>query len=131
MPHDNGDNPQSVLIIDHSDDSREVLRTVLQRRGLQILESDEAGHGLEMARRHHPDLIVMDLEDLPGSDPSLCDTFAHETQQNHASLLLLGSVSRTQLGLVPPQYVRKPYHYAPLIRKIETLLELSSAGRHS
>ena len=56
------DSRQSVLIIDASEETREVLQTALERRGLRILAADRARRGLELARRHHPDLIVLDLE---------------------------------------------------------------------
>jgi CheY-like chemotaxis protein len=38
-----------VLIVNGSKDSREVLKTALERRGLEILEADAATEGLALA----------------------------------------------------------------------------------
>ena len=56
------DGQRSVLIVDSSEETQEVLRTALERRGMRILAANRAGPGLELAQEHHPDLIVLDLE---------------------------------------------------------------------
>ncbi len=117
----------SVLIVDQSDDSREVLRTALQRRGLQIFEASQPRHGLELARQHHPKVIVLDLEVETGDGDDLCGQFSQESQPDHTSLLVLGSARlRREAGIdgaaADRQFVSKPYHYGPLIRKIEELV---------
>jgi len=111
-----------VLIVDRSEETREVLRTALERRGLRILAASRAGRGLELARRHQPDLIVLDLE-LEGFGPEgVCARFARESQESHAALVMLGSVRRTSDAATGGEFVSKPYHYGPLIRRIEEIL---------
>jgi CheY-like chemotaxis protein len=114
--------PQSVLIVDRSEESREVLRTVLGRRGLRILEATEARQGLELARRHHPGVIVLDLETESADDDAVRDQYDVQSTREGASLVVLGRSVRSApaRGAV----VSKPYHFAPLIRKIEELLDL-------
>ena len=111
---------KSVLIVDESDDSREVLRTILSQRGVQIFEAREERSGLQIAKDQHPDVIVLDV-DTPASDCALCDEIAEQADIDKASVVLLGTVSSWK-GTRPHQIVRKPYHYGPLIRKIEALL---------
>ncbi len=116
------DSQQSVLIVDSSEETREVLQTALERRGLRILSADRARQGLELARRHHPDLIVLDLEVEGARRPDNPSApFAEQSRSDHARLVLLGSLRR---GAPPAdgEFVAKPYHYGPLIRKIEELL---------
>jgi CheY-like chemotaxis protein len=110
----------SVLIVDESADSREVLRTVLEHRGIRTLEAGGAREGLDLARRHQPDLIVLDLElDSPPELPSeLAASAPHRTP-----LLLLGSARRQAASRHAAEFVAKPYHYAPLVRRIEQLLQ--------
>lgn len=113
---------RSVLIVDHSEDTREVLQTALRRRGLRILAASRAGTGLELARRHRPDLIVLDLE-LDDSGPDhLSARFAEQSRTDHTRLVMLGSLRRGRTGLPDGEFVPKPYHYGPLIRRIEELL---------
>jgi DNA-binding NarL/FixJ family response regulator len=109
------DSQRSVLIVDSSEETREVLQTALQRRGLRTFSAAGATQGLELARRHHPDLIVLDV------DEGLSAPFAEHSRTEHAPLVLLGSIRRGK----PPadgEFVAKPYHYGPLVRKIEELL---------
>jgi CheY-like chemotaxis protein len=115
---------RSVLIVDRSEETRQVLRTALERRGTQVLEAEAAGSGLELARRHHPDLIILDLEVDTTTDANLPEQFAHHSQTQAASLIVLGTARRSACG----EFVAKPYHYGPLIRKIEELLASRSVA---
>ena len=113
MPHS-----PCVLIVEPSADEREVLRTALARRGLRIFEAAEVEAGLALAREHHPRVIVLD--DDAGSDAAERRFAAG----GDASLIVLGRAPRSA-GSEPDspgtQIVAKPYHYAPLIHKIEQL----------
>lgn len=117
------DDPRSVLIVDHSEETREVLRTALERRGLRTFVASRAGAGLELARRHRPDLIVLDLE-LDDSGPeNLSAPFAEQSRTGHTPLVMLGSLRRNLEAVPHGEFVAKPYHYGPLIRRIEELLD--------
>ncbi|MBN2475643.1 MAG: response regulator [Pirellulales bacterium] len=120
------DRQRSVLIVDHSEETCEVLQTALQRRGLQTFVASRARAGLELARRHHPDLIVLDLELDPAGPEDVTAHFFEQSQADHAPLVMLGSVRREETGLAGGEFVPKPYHYAPLVRRIEELLDTSS-----
>ena len=39
-----------------------LFRTLLQSQGYEVLEAPEGLVGLDLARQHHPDLILMDIE---------------------------------------------------------------------
>ena len=113
---------RSVLIVDRSPESREVLRTVLEHRGMTILEASAAPQGLELARRHQPDLIVFDVEVDTPNPAQAAGEFASQCRRGPTPLVILGTARRRSPSL-PGEFVAKPYHYAPLIRKIEQLLE--------
>ena len=126
MPDQVGSQTQrSVLIIDHSADTRQVLRTALERRGLLIFEAERAEIGLKMTRRHHPALVVLDLETLPAGAEAVREGLDSETENSRIPLVVLGNVRRSEALLPHQSVVQKPYHYGPLIRKIEQLLAAS------
>jgi DNA-binding response OmpR family regulator len=116
----------SVLIVDRSEENREVLKVALERRGCRIFSANRARQGLELARRHRPDVIVLDLELGDASPEEFCAPFARESEANRTNLLILGSLRRSRNPTFRGEFVAKPYHYAPLIRRIEQLLD--SAG---
>lgn len=114
---------RSVLIVDRSEETREVLKTALGRRGVRILEASRARRGLELARQHHPDVIVLDLEAAGSSPEEICTPFEEESEVQGTPLVVLGSLKRPTRRFPRGEIVAKPYHYAPLIRKIEELLD--------
>ncbi len=54
-----------VLIIDDSPTELHIMRAALQRHGFDTLEAGDGSKGIELAREHHPDLILMDVV-MPG-----------------------------------------------------------------
>ncbi|MGE0606433.1 MAG: two-component system response regulator [Pirellulales bacterium] len=136
------DTRRCVLIVDRSAESREVLRAVFEPRGLQVYSTDAAAEGLDLARRHAPDVIILDpdLGEVPADE--VAQAFFHQTQQQPARLVVLGgarlridqphaAAANSRGQALPPaahspstprEYLAKPYHYAPLIRRIEALL---------
>ena len=117
---------RSVLVVDRSEETREVLRTALEGRGLRILAASRARRGLELARQHRPDLIVLDLEVESAGPEALCRPFARQSREHQSFLVMLGTLRRGPSGLTGGELVAKPYHYGPLIRKIEELLDATS-----
>jgi len=113
---------QSVLIVDRLSETREVLRTVLERRGLRVYEAAEQTEGWKLARQHHPDLIVIDVEEAgqsPDGEPTAPES---DAAMQEVPLVLLGSARRREPTESGNVYVSKPFQYVDLIRSIETIL---------
>ena len=110
----------SVLIVDSSDDNREVLRTVLSRRGMRTIEADQAEQGLELARIHRPNVIVLDIDDEQFGSEKISDHFADEAGDARSQLIVVGRFLREKSG-GGSRMVSKPYHFGPLVHTIEQL----------
>ena len=111
----------SVLIVDRSEETRVVLETALERRGIRAFCASRVDRGAAMARSEPPDLIVLDLElDRSGTD-AVCSQFADSSAPEEPAMLLLGSM-RVAPSNPRSEIVSKPYHYGPLIRRIEEIL---------
>jgi len=115
------DSQQSVLIVDPLEATREVLQTALERRGLRTFSASRVKQGIELARAHHPDLIVLDLELENSGQEDLSVSFAEQLPSGHSPMVLLGNVRRRSRP--EGEFIAKPYQYGPLIRRIEELLE--------
>ena len=59
--------PPTILVIEDYSDTRELLATLLQKRGYRVLEAEDGVEGLLKAGWMYPDLIIMDLS-LPEMD---------------------------------------------------------------
>ncbi|MEK6247640.1 MAG: response regulator [Planctomycetales bacterium] len=109
-----------VLVVDQSEDSRAVLRTALEKRGVSILEASRTAEGLTLARQHQPDLVVLDLDQDKESSDEICGKFAQESSDTSPTLIVLGTARRQVRG--EHEFVTKPYHYSNLVDRIEKLL---------
>jgi CheY-like chemotaxis protein len=146
----------NVLIVDRSAESREVLKTALERRGMRIFEATDVENGVKLARQHRLDLIVLDLEasnlgDEISSGDANNDRIATDATMIHresvfrpsagdsavAGLNFAGNASSPPTPMVllgvargrnclpgnrAEPFFAKPYHYGPLILKIEQML---------
>jgi CheY-like chemotaxis protein len=52
---------RTVLVVDDSDDIRELIRLILQMRGCLVVEATNGANAVEIARQVNPNLILMDL----------------------------------------------------------------------
>jgi DNA-binding response OmpR family regulator len=119
-------NPQrSVLVVDRSEDTQEVLKAALERPGVRILWAGHAERGLELARQYRPDVIVLDAELEDAAAEQIYEPFAQQAIDHATPLVVLGGVWHNRQDLPKGEFVTKPYHYAPLIRKIEALLNMT------
>lgn len=120
---------QCVLVVDRSEEMHEVLEAALARRGVRTYYARRARHGLELAEQIRPDLIVLDLELDPASPEATCAPFARQSRQNETPLVVLGSARRGEGDPSLGEFIRKPYDYGPLVRRIEELLARAKTVR--
>ncbi len=59
--------PALILIIEDNERNLKLVSDLLGYHGYRRISAADAETGLELARRHHPDLILMDIQ-LPGMD---------------------------------------------------------------
>lgn len=108
---------RSVLVLDGMEETREVLRTALERNGTRVLAAGTADEGLRLARTHRPDVIVVDIE-MDRLDPEEISPGSDGSTPPY--VVMLGTCPR------PPAeggaYLAKPFRYAALIEQLERLL---------
>lgn len=51
-----------ILVIDDEAGLREMVNVVLTNRGFGVIEAEDGGRGIELARQHLPDLILCDVK---------------------------------------------------------------------
>lgn len=112
---------RSVLVVDPLDETHEVLRAALAEQGVDVVGARNSTDGLALARQCSPSLIVLDLEN-DGSSSVVTGRLVAESAARSTPLLVLGTAKRDGNRLAGCPFFSKPYHYAPLIRKIEELL---------
>jgi len=59
--------PAKVLVVDDEEWMRDACGQILQPEGFEVITASDGPTGLELARRHSPDLVLADLK-MPGMD---------------------------------------------------------------
>jgi two-component system, cell cycle response regulator DivK len=53
--------PKLILIVEDDEPTRDIYASALQDRGFRVILATQGAEGVHLARRHQPDLILMDL----------------------------------------------------------------------
>jgi len=123
--------PPSVLIVDDDPDFVEVSRIVLERAGYTVLSASDGDAGLEALRKHHPDLVVLDVmmnSLLEGLNATW--TIRSDEELRNMPVLMVSSIASSQYAELFPtdQYVpvdnflSKPVPPDKLLQEIRRLL---------
>jgi len=59
--------PQRILVIEDDDETRELLRMALEKRGYEVTVAEDGVRGYDTALFLKPDLIITDIQ-MPGAD---------------------------------------------------------------
>ena len=99
----------SILVIEDDELNMKLIRGVLQLGNGQILEAKSAEEGIQLAREHHPDLILMDIR-LPGMNGLEATRFIkNDPQLNGIPVVALTSYAteEDELEAIDTQSFRK------------------------
>jgi DNA-binding response OmpR family regulator len=115
---------QSVLVVEDTDEIRELVTTVLRRAGFDVREAASGAACLEEIRRDAPDLIVLDLG-LPDADGTeVCRQIRAETQCYVLMLTARAEEVDLLIGLAvgADGYMAKPFSPRELVARVQAML---------
>lgn len=93
--------PTKVLIVEDSAAYRRYVGAILLAAGYEVLEVAHGVQAVDMARQHHPDVILLDLE-LPGLDGRRVAQVLSEDPETKSIPLLYSSAHSRLLAQLPP-----------------------------
>jgi two-component system nitrogen regulation response regulator GlnG len=123
---------QRVLIIDDERDVHYSFRRLLEKEPLDILSADSGEEGIRLARKSHPDLIVMDIR--MGQQSGL-DTLKEIRQINPRQVVIMMTAYGTSqtaieaMKLGAYDYVLKPFDIPHLKNLLSEALSVAHAIR--
>ncbi len=116
---------RTILVIDDDRDIVETIRGNLLLDGYDVLCAYDGREGLDMAKRHRPDLILLDLN-LPDIDGiKVCEIMRREFDFPIVMLTARDGLSDMVLGLEcgADDYVVKPFNFLELSARIKALFK--------
>jgi two-component system, OmpR family, phosphate regulon response regulator PhoB len=118
---------KKLLIVDDEDGVRALVRMTLDNGLYEIIEASDGLEALDLAREHHPDLILLDvmLPDLSGMD--VCRKIKDDPDLASTTVVMLTARAQTaDLGDAEEAgadgYFTKPFSPIALTRKVESIL---------
>jgi CheY-like chemotaxis protein len=117
-----------VLIIEDSPTTRAVIKVYLVGHHLDFLEANNGDDGLQMARQHRPDVIVVDLK-MPKMDGfTFCRTVRSDQRLKETPIILLtgskgDAIKREALAAGASFFMTKPIDSAALAERILSCIE--------
>lgn len=118
---------ESILIIEDDLDIAELLQYNLQKDGYPVRTSRDGESGLHAARKHKPDLILLDLM-MPGMDGlEVCRNLKRDPGTAAIPLMMItakDAESDVVLGLEmgADDYVSKPFSPREVLARVRALL---------
>lgn len=110
---------RTIMVVEDYDDTRIMLKQVLEAKGFHVLEAVNGQEAVEIAEREHPDLILMDL-DLPILDGiSATQRIRKQAQMNEVPIVAVTAypMSYTHVKAFAKgchEYLEKPIDFAEL-----------------
>jgi two-component system, OmpR family, phosphate regulon response regulator PhoB len=121
-----------VLVIDDEPDVLLLCRVNFELAGHEVFEAPNGELGLELARREHPDVIVLDVM-LPVRDGlSILDELLSDPRTAGTPVVLLTAKTQIQDRLEGwragcSEYVTKPFSPVALAELVEQVAEMGPA----
>jgi two-component system cell cycle response regulator DivK len=118
----------TILLVEDSDDSRQMLRLPLESWGYRVMEAHDGREATEAARERCPDLILMDLN-MPEVDGLTATQAIREYNTRCADVPILAITAYDTFGIEEAAreagcdaYIRKPLDMPQLERTVSGFL---------
>lgn len=120
---------KTILLIDDDAHIRKMASVRLESEGYRVLTASRGDDGLTLVKKHHPDLILLDLV-MPGLDGrEVVRALREDATTKDIPVILLtvvepseDSTAASNVNLDGLMRQLKPYKPAELLAKIRTLL---------
>ncbi|QJD96842.1 response regulator [Mucilaginibacter robiniae] len=119
-------NRQSILVIDDNDQIRSYIKKLFIH-DYTVLEADNGKTGIELTKKHLPDLIISDvvMDEISGLE--LCRIIKQDSAINHIPIILLTGDATPDMMLKSIEegavdFLRKPFEKELLIARVKSVL---------
>lgn len=122
---------RQILVADDDPCSLEIINVLLGDEGYDVVTAANGREALRQARRHLPDLILMDL-DMPGTDGlSAAKTLRGDGCTRHIPVIFVTASTTIENKLRAlhegaNDYITKPFHREELLARVYVALRLKA-----
>ncbi|MCS6801713.1 MAG: response regulator [Chloroflexota bacterium] len=118
---------KTILLVDDEDLIRLLVRTTIENEEYRLLEAADGEEALEIVRREHPDLVLLDVGMPRRNGFEVVEQIKQDPATKDTIVVMLTAHGREVdrlrgLGLGADDYFTKPFSPLDLLRKIRELL---------
>ena len=117
----------TILIVDDEPDIRSTISLRLESKNYKVLTANNGQNGLEEAKKHHPDLILLDTSMPVLNGHQMLEQLRSDSDIRDIPVIMVTALSdahdievASSFGV--SDYVTKPFNFIELLNKIEEIL---------
>jgi DNA-binding response OmpR family regulator len=125
---------KKILVVDDLPENVFMLQDRLEHEGYEVLTAYDGYSGIDKAKEHLPDLILLDvmMPDITGLE--VCQILVNEPMTKEIPIILVTAKSGaedTKEGLEAGafDYIKKPFNRVELLARVNSALKLSEAHK--
>jgi phosphate regulon transcriptional regulator PhoB len=121
----------TILVIDDEKDLIELVRYNLEKDGFDVIAATDGQSGLDVVKKHRPDLVVLDLM-MPGMDGlQICKQLRSDPRTGRIPVIMLTAKATEAdrivgLELGADDYITKPFSPREVVARVKAVLRRSS-----
>lgn len=124
---------ETILIVDDERDLLDLIEYNLEKEGYGVLKAENGQEGIRLAKKHHPDLIILDvmMPKMNGIEVIRELKYDRDLKFKPVIFLTARSDEKTELEgleLGADDYLAKPISTAKLLSRIKTVLRRVAAA---
>lgn len=118
---------KTILVVDDEHDLLDLIEYNLQQENYNVIKADNGKEGIELARQHKPDLILLDIM-MPGMDGhEVCAILKDDQQFSQTPIVFLTArgdekTEVKSLDRGADDYLTKPISTTKLLSRIKAVL---------
>ena len=120
--------PKLILCIEDEEEMIDLIRLILSRRGFNVRGANGGKEGLEIIRKEHPDLVLLDLMMPPPDGFAILEALRSEGDKVFLPIVVLtadtsGETRQRALQAGATDFLLKPLDHIEVTLRIRNLLK--------
>jgi two-component system, sensor histidine kinase and response regulator len=126
----------TILIVDDEKNLLLGIARRLERTGYKVLMASSGNEGLQLARQHHPDIILSDIGMPPPNGFELRQILSEDTATANIPFIFLTAKASLEdklhgLDLGADDYITKPFDIQELLARVQAVMRRAEKGRQA